>query len=52
VVSDTPTVVEASKPADATKAVKKAVKKEKASDIEQPSVKGPRAKEQVNVQLH
>jgi hypothetical protein len=35
-----------------TKAVKKAVKKEKASDIEQPSVKGPRAKEQVNVQLH
>jgi hypothetical protein len=52
IVSDTPTVVEASKPADATKAVKKAVKKEKASDIEQPSVKGPRAKEQVNVQLH
>jgi hypothetical protein len=49
VVSDTPTVVEASKPADTTKAVKK---KEKASDIEQPSVKGPRAKEQVNVQLH
>jgi curli production assembly/transport component CsgG len=52
VVSDTPTVVEASKPAETTKAVKKAVKKEKASDTEQPSVKGPRAKEQVNVQLH
>jgi hypothetical protein len=51
VSGDTPTVVETSK-ADTTKAVKKAVKKEKASDIEQPSVKGPRAKEQVNVQLH
>jgi hypothetical protein len=51
VVSDTPTVVETST-VDATKAVKKAVKKEKASDTEQPSVKGPRAKEQVNVQLH
>jgi hypothetical protein len=51
VVSDTPTVVETSK-VDTTKAVKKAVKKEKASDTEQPYVKGPRAKEQVNVQLH
>jgi curli production assembly/transport component CsgG len=51
VVSDTPTVVDTPK-VDATKAVKRAVKKEKASDIEQPSVKGPRAKEQVNVQLH
>ena len=52
VVSDTPTVVETPKTVDTTKAVKKAVKKEKVSDIEQPSVKGPRAKEQVNVQLH
>jgi curli production assembly/transport component CsgG len=48
VSGDTPTVVETSK-VTTTKAVKK---KEKASDIEQPSVKGPRAKEQVNVQLH
>jgi hypothetical protein len=51
-VSDTPTVVEIPKIVDTTKAVKKAVKKERDSDIEQPSVKGPRAKEQVNVQLH
>ena len=51
VSGDTPTVVETSK-VDTTKAVKKAVKKERASDLEQPSVKAPKAKEQVNVQLH
>jgi curli production assembly/transport component CsgG len=44
VVSDTPTVVE--KP----KAVKKKI--EKVTEVDKPSIKAPRAKEQVNVQLH
>jgi curli production assembly/transport component CsgG len=53
VVSDTPTVVETPK-VETTKEVKKqrVVKKEKVTEVEQPSIKAPRAKEQVNVQLH
>lgn len=50
VVSDTPTVVEIPKIVDTTKAVKKKI--EKVIEVDKPSAKGPRAKEQVNVQLH
>jgi len=51
VSGDTPTVVETSK-VTTTKAVKKKEEPSRLKTFEETSVKGPRAKEQVNVQLH